>query len=166
MSDLKVIPEISGLVKESGDETTGSLGQNYMQGVEKPARGLLKTDDSQEQRMGMNPMSEAIKRKFNQNFNSNQRRLVHDTKMDAQVDHLKKLEVASNLASEEHAMNVEKDRVKKERARAKRAARGQVLGSVLGIAGGVVGAVYGGGAGAMAGSALGQGVGNAVGGST
>lgn len=157
--------EIGRLVKDSGNESTGSLQNKYLGGAEQTARGLLKADDSAEKRMGMNPMSEAIKRKYNQKFSGEFERLKRDTMKGAQIDHMKKLEMASNLANEEHEFNMERERIKAEMKKARKAARGAILGNVLGIAGGVVGAVYGGPAGAAAGYQLGSGAGNAVGGS-
>lgn len=158
--------DIKGLVSEAGNTSAGQIRDKYMSAAE-GAKGLLRPDEQIEKRIGMsqNPMSEAIKRKVNMGFQNSQSRLRQKTGLDARVDHLKKLEVASNLASEEHELNMEKVRIKREMARAKKAARGQVLGSVLGTVAGVAATVYTGGnvaAGAAAYQA-GQGLGQSMG---
>lgn len=168
MSDALAVTsnrEIKDLVNEAGRESAGSVRDKYM-GYTQGAKGLLRPDDTAEKRMAMNPMNDAIKRKVNQGFGNSQARLKQQIGMDAQVDHLKKLEIASNLASEEHQLNLEKIRIKKEMARAKRAARGQLLGSVLGTVAGVAGTVFSGGniAVGMAAYKAGEGAGQYVGG--
>jgi hypothetical protein len=118
-------------------------------------------------------LSQAIRSKYAGEFDRSMGRLKFDNVKAANTDHLKKLEVATQMANEEHAMNFQKEMQRKKMAQAKKAMRGQLVGSVLGIVGGVVGGVVAGAgtlgigaaAGASAGYAAGQGLGQAIGGS-
>lgn len=146
----------------------GSVDQrnaDYSSG-ETAARGLLNSGDNgfTAGLGGENQaMSQAIKAKYGGVFGRAQDRLNIDTLKNAKADHLKKLEVATDMATQEHQMNFEKEMQRKKMAQMAKAMRGQLVGSVLGIVGGVGGAVVGGPAGAMAGAALGSGAGNAIG---
>lgn len=150
--------------REANSESSANRASNYNSGTE-TARGLLNRPDSFNAGLGGGDtaMSAAIRSKYAGNFERSVDRMSVSNLKAASADHLKKLEVAAQMAGEEHRMNVEKEMARKKAAQMKSAMRGQLVGSVLGIVGGVAGAVYGGPAGAMAGAQLGQGAGQAIG---
>lgn len=130
------------------------------------ARGLLQPQGNFSEQLGMQSqpaLTEAIRNKTNRQYHTEDQELKRSMKMDAKNAHFNKLQAASQLASDEQRINVQKAIAKYKAKMAKKAARGQLLGSVLGIAGGVVGSIYGGPAGGAAGAAVGQGAGQAIG---
>lgn len=157
----------TNFAQEARTETAEGRHQNYMGGTE-AARGLLNRQDNFGDTLGGGPdgaLKAAIRSKYAGNFERAQDRLNFDMLKNAKSDHLKKLEVATQMAEQEHAMNFEKEMQRKKMAQAKQAMRAQLVGSVLGIVGGVSGAAISGSpTGMLAGQALGQGVGTAVGG--
>lgn len=153
--------------QEARTESAAGRAANYSGGTD-VARGLLNRPDHFSQSLGGGDpaMSAAIRSKYAGNFERSANRLNFDNVKNANADHLKKLEVATQMANEEHQMNFQKEMMRKKAAQAKAAMRGQLVGSVLGIVGGAAGAGMGGGPAGMAGGqALGQGVGTAIGGS-
>lgn len=151
---------------DARSETGASRAANYGSGTE-TARGLLNRPDTFSEGIGGGDpaMSQAIRAKYTSGFNRNVDRMNLQNLKKAGDDHLKKLEVATQMANEEHKMNFEKEMARKKAAQAKAAMRGQLLGSVLGIVGGVAGGVATGGnpMGIMAGAQLGSGTGQAIG---
>lgn len=161
---------IRSIGEDARKETSSNIRERYMSGTE-AANGLINAKDNFSESLGggPNPMGDAIRSKFSKGFALDQKRLGLDVRKQAQGDHLKKLETATQLSAEEVRLNYEKMLLKEKMRKAKKAARGQILGSVLGIVGGVAGAYFGGPgagriAGAMAGQAVGSGVGQAAGG--
>jgi hypothetical protein len=150
--------------QEARNESSSGLASNYTGGTER-ARGLLNSTDNFSENLGggANPMQDAIRQKYAGGFERNQNRVDFEALKGAKNDHLKKLQVATEMAGQEHQMNFEKEMQRKKMANAKAAMRGQIMASVLGIAGGVGGAALGGPAGAAAGYQLGSGTGQAVG---
>lgn len=150
---------------EARQGSSAGRAADYGSGTE-TARGLLNSGDNgfTAGLGGENQaMSQAIKAKYGGTFNRAQDRLNVDNLKNAKADHLKKLEVATQMATQEHQMNFEKEMQRKKMAQMAKAMRGQVVGSVLGIVGAGAGAFFGGPAGMMAGAALGQGAGQAIG---
>lgn len=153
-----------GFAQEARSESAADRMNNYTGGTE-TARGLLARDNFSEGLGGSpNPMREAIRSKYAGQFNRAQERLNLDMTKGANADHLRKLEVAQQMAADELKMNFEKEMQRKKLARARAAARGSVVGQVLGTVAAVVAGIYTGGSGAAAGYAAGNAVGNAIGG--
>jgi hypothetical protein len=150
----------------AASDSTAQRHSNYMGGTE-AARGLLNSPDSYSGGLsyGDSAVRDAIRQKGVGSFNQSQNRLSIETLKRADQDHVKKLEVASQMANEEFQMNMQKEILRKKQAQAKQMARGAMVGSVLGIVGAVGGAsVPGAGVGgAIAGNRLGEGFGTAIG---
>lgn len=156
--------------QEARTETSGGLHQNYM-GATPSAVGLLNKTDNFSKGLGGgsdSAMQMAIRNKYAGEYHRKQERLNLDMLKNANTDHLRKLQTASDLAGQEHQLNMQKEIMRKKQAQAKQAMRAQLVGTVLGIVGGVAGGAMTGGAGTgagiMAGQALGTGVGTAIGG--
>lgn len=158
--------EVSDFAESARNESSAGLQSNYMGGTE-AARGLLNQPDTFSRGLGGSDSATqaAIRSKMSQGFARSQNHLSIDTLKNANQDHLKKLEVATQMAAEEQSMNLQKEILRKKQKQAQAAMRGQLIGTVLGIAGGVGGAMIpgAGAAGAMAGYQLGSGAGNAIG---
>ena len=155
----------TNFAQEARSESSAGRFNNYAGGNE-TARGLLNQPDNFTEGLGRgaDPMQAAIRSKYNANYSRAQEHLNLNMLKNANADHLKKLEVATQLAGQEHEMNMQKELMRKKRAQASQMMRGQIIGSVLGIAGGVGGAALGGAPGAMAGYQIGSGTGQAMGG--
>lgn len=158
-----------GLVKDDMNLGADQRSANYMGGAQEAGRGLIGQDDNFSQGLGFGDqaMSAAIKSKYNAKYNLGENRLAHEMKKAGQDDQIKKLQVTSQLASEEHQMNLQKEILRRKKIQAKKAARGQIIGQVLGITGAVAGGVIGaaaGGAGAPMGAMAGYQAGTALGG--
>lgn len=150
--------------QEARQESSAGRAENYNAPIE-TARGLLNSPRGHSEDLGgNNPMRSAIRSKYAGEFERRADKLKLNNIKSANTDHLKKLEVATQLAADEQRMNFEKEMQRQKMAKAKQAMRAQLVGSVLGIVGGVAGGAYGGPTGAIAGSALGQGAGTAIGG--
>ena len=152
---------------EARNESAAGRAANYNSGNE-AARGLLARDNAFGESLGGGPdpaMSAAIRNKYAGQFGQKMGRLNLENVKAANSDHLKKMEVATQMANEEHQMNFQKEMMRKKAAQAKQMMRAQLVGTVLGIVGGVAGgAATMSPQGAMAGMALGQGAGQAIGG--
>lgn len=162
-------PQIADMVKT--DPNPQDYASRYTHND--PAKGLLADDSQYAKQLGGiedTGLSKAIKQRYSQNYNIQNKQLDLNIAKQAQTDKLQHLLSVSQLANQEVLQNRQKALLKYRIEQANKRARGQVLGTVLGITGGIVGGVAGafaGGvgapAGAMAGYALGQGVGNSVG---
>lgn len=161
MSDINV----GSFAEEARRESSAGRAANYNAPIEQ-ARGLLDRPDNFSENLGGgdSAMRSAIRSKYAGTFGRKMDRLNLENIKGANADHLKKLEVATQMAAEEQKVNFEKEMMRQKMAKAKQAARAQLVGTVLGIVGGVgVGVATGGNpAGIMAGQALGQGVGTAA----
>ncbi len=161
---------VTDFAQEARHETSAGQAANYTSGTDS-ARGLLNRPDTFSAGLGgaPDPMQSAIRQKYAGQFERAQDHTNLDALKGAKLDHLRKLDVATQMASQEHQMNFEKEMQRKKMSQQQRMMRGQIVGQVLGIvgavAGGVAGAPTGVGAvgGAAAGYALGSGVGNAIG---
>ncbi len=142
--------------------------QDYASGGIQAGRGLLEAKDNFNSGInyGDQAMSQAIKQKFGQKQQMGERRMAQEMRSAGQNDYLKKLQVVSQMADQEHQINVQKRILREKQEQAKKAARGAMVGQVLGIAGAVGGAMIpgAGAAGAVAGYQVGNAAGNAVGG--
>lgn len=159
------LSEVDNFSRQAAQESPVQRAQEITSGNSQ-ARGLLSTPDKYTDQLsyGDSAQRDAIRSKYSRGYYQNEQHLNIDALKNAQEDHLKKLEVATNMAGQEAEQNRQKLILQWKKAQAEKAARGQVIGTVLGIVGGTAGAVAGGGApGAMAGYSLGQGVGQAAG---
>lgn len=169
-----VSKEISDYGAEARAGSVAGRAADYSQGGA-AARGLMNAPDNYSQDLGYsNPTMSAIKSKYSGQFEQGQKRLQLNTLKAADEDHLRKVQIANEMANEEMRLNQQKEQLKRMKKLASRQARGQLIGSVLGVVGAVGGAVAGsaltanpagGVAGAMAGQGLGQGAGTMIGGS-
>jgi len=161
--------DIAGLLKDNQGSSAAANTSNYMNAASE-ARGLLNAPDNFNRGMsyGDEAMSKAIRNKGSQKYSMGERRLANEMRKGGQDDYVKKLQITSQLANEEHQINVQKEIMRQKQEQARKAARGQVIGTVLGITGAVAGGMMtggaGAGAGAMAGYQIGSGVGNMAGG--
>lgn len=167
-----VSKEISDYGLEARNDSTANRLADYSQG-NAAARGLMSAPDNYNQDLGYSsPMQSAIKSKYSGQFEQGQKRLKLNTLRAADEDHLRKVQIANEMANEEMRINQQKEQLKRMKKLASRQARGQLIGSVLGVVGAVGGAVAGtsmggpagGIAGAMAGQGIGQGAGGMIGG--
>lgn len=161
-----VSKEISDFGKEARAGSAQSSFQNYNQGSQN-ASGLMNDSGSFDRGLAsQNPEMSAIKQKYNTDFGRNQKRLSLSLMKQGEEDHLRKVQIANQMASEEMQINQQKEMLKWQRKQAKKMARAQTIGSVLGIVGAGAGlATTGTAAGGMVGYSIGQGVGGAAAGS-
>ena len=156
----------------------GSGAQNYAKynsGAPQVA-GLMNQPDNYSQKLGGadNAQLNAIKSKYDQKFGQDQSRLNLTLMKQANEDHLRKVQIANQMANQEMEINRQKEMLRQQRKAAKRQARGAMIGNVLGIVGAVGGGLAGGLgtggtpmgaiAGASVGNSLGQAAGGAIGG--
>ncbi len=162
---------VASFAAENANQSAASRAQDYTKGFE-TARGLLKDDGSFNKSLGFgnDAMIGAIRQKYRGEYGMKERRIGQNLRQSAEQDYLKRLAIASEMAGQEHELNMQKEILRQKKAAAKRAARGQIIGTVLGIAGGVAGGVLGSAAGPTgtaagisAGSQLGMGVGGVLG---
>ncbi len=162
-------PSASASVTQNINNQVGHTNQQIADSYSQPAmaagRGLLNSHDNFNNGLsfGDQATTAAIKSRYDKQYQQSESGLKLDMIKGAQADHVRNLQVATQAAGQEVAMNKEKAILKWKQEQAAKKARGQVIGTTLGIVGGVVGAIYGGPAGAGAGYALGSGVGSAVG---
>ncbi len=163
--------EIAGLIDEGAHQSNADIAKSYSGASE--GRGLLNTPDHMNSQLsyGNDAQSQAIKQRTDKSYGRFEKALSLKTVMNADSDHVRNLQVASQLANQEVQTNMQKELLRDKISQANKRARGQVVGNVLGIVGAVAGAVVGGyatgGAGAAAGGmagyqggqALGQGIG-------
>lgn len=156
--------ETEGLINQGLTSTPEKEYQNLSQGTD--TSGLLTQPDNFNQGLsfGDQALSSAIRGKYSRPFQLEQSGLQNKMKLDARNEHFQKILTAHKMASEEAAMNFQKELLKYKQKQAKKAQRGQIVGQVLGLVGGVVGGVYGGAGGAAGGMAAGNMVGNSAGG--
>lgn len=146
------------------DAIGSSAGQQLsdnLRGTES-ARGLLKADDGFNKTLAMDPMSGAIKQKFQNQYANKERAFKHEQAHEASAQHFDKLAQASELVQKEQQMNFQKRMEKFQQDKARKRARGAVVSQVLGVVGAVIGGIYSGGTAAAAGYAGGVAVGNAI----
>lgn len=155
---------ITASIDRQVGQSNADIAANYSSGNSQ-ARGLLNSNDNFNNNLayGSNAESDAIKSRYMPQYNLQEKQLNLDNLKNAQTDHLRGLQVATQAASEEVQLNKQKALLKWQIEQQNKKARGAILGTTLGIVGGVVGTIYGGPAGGAAGYAAGQGVGNAVG---
>lgn len=156
---------ITGLVNEGLNTSNHQVADKYNAGNQQ-ARGLLNSPSNFNQGLnyGDQVQSDAIKSRYNQAYGRQEQSLTLKNMMNADQDHVKQLQAASQLAGQEVETNKQKALLKNKIEQANKRARGQMLGSILGITGAVGGAYLGGGAGAGAGFQAGAAAGNAIGG--
>lgn len=159
-------PSITANIHSQVGQTNQGIANSYDSGASE-ARGLLTSGgNSFNSGLGYSDKatSDAIRARYMPQANLKAQELSLENLKNAQSDHLRNLQVATQAAGEEVQLNKQKALLKWQVEQQNKKARGAVLGTTLGIVGGVVGAVYGGGApGAMAGYSAGSGVGNAIG---
>ncbi len=158
-------PAIAANVNQYAGQTNQGIANSYTQGGESAARGLLNAPSNFNSGLsyGDQATSAAIKARYLPQQNMAQSELKIDAMKNADADHLRNLQTATQAAGQEVEMNKQKAILKWKIDQQNKKARGAILGTTLGIVGGVVGGIYSGGTGAAAGYAAGQGVGNAVG---
>lgn len=156
--------EVSNFANQAAQESPQQRAQEVT-GGESQARGLLNTPDKYSTQLayGDSATRDAIRSKYSRGYYASEQNLNIQALKNAQEDHLKKLEVATNMAGQEAEQNRQKLILQWKKTQAEKAARGQVIGTVLGVVGGVGGAMAGGAGGAIAGYELGQGAGQAAG---
>lgn len=164
-------PEIAGLVNDSIHHSNADIAKSYSGASE--GRGLLNTPDHMNSQLsyGNDAQSAAIKQRTDQAYGRSEKALSLKNIMNADSDHVRNLQIASQAANQEVQTNMQKDLLRDKISQANKRARGQVVGNVLGIVGAVVGGVVGGyatggagvapaaAAGYQGGQALGQGIG-------
>lgn len=160
--------DTQALVQDVSRDSASGMGSRYMDAGRSAGRGLLSSGpDTFSQNLGGSDqaMGQAIRAKYMQKYSQGERKLAHEMNKAGQNDYLKKLAVTSDLANQEHQLNVQKEMLKQKQKAAKKAARGQIVGQVLGIAGAVVGGVasLGNPAAIYAGYQVGNAAGNAAG---
>ncbi len=164
--------DIQGLVDHDVHQSNSQIADSYSGGASE-ARGLLNTPDHMNSQLsyGNDAQSQAIRQRTDRSYDRSAQSVSLKNMMNADADHVRNLQVASQLANQEVQNNMQKDLLRNKIDQANKRARGAVVGNVLGIVGAVAGAVVGGyatgGAGAAAGGmagyqggqALGQGIG-------
>lgn len=165
-------PNITAHTNELVHQNSGDIANQYGSGINQ-ARGLLNAPENFNASLGYGDKATtaAIRSRYSMPYQREENQLKLDNLKNAQSDHLRSLQVASQAAGQEVENNKQKAILKWKIDQANKKARGAVLGSILGIVGGVAGGVLGSGAGpagtvagAGAGMSLGEGVGNAIGG--
>lgn len=153
-------------VQQYAEEARTAQPNDYASSALSQGRGLLNSGGNDSGlAYGDQATLSAIKSKYNKQYGLQEGRIKIDAANDADQDYIKKLHIASDMASKEHEMNFQKAMMAKKQKQAQNALRGQIIGSVLGIAGGVAGgmATGGSGVGILAGAQLGQSAGQAAG---
>lgn len=167
-------PSLAAFANEQVRQTNQDIAHSYGDQAVSTARGLLNAPDNFNSGLsyGDHATSEAIKSRYQQKYMQGENQLRTDIMKNAQSDHLRNLQVATDAAGKEVELNKQKALLKWKIDQANKHARGAIVGQTLGIVGAVVGAVAGGyataGTGAVAGGAAGyqagQGLGQAIGG--
>ncbi len=157
-------PAVTGLVNDANSHSNADIAQKYNSGTSQ-ARGLLNTPDHMNDQLsyGNKAQTDAIKSRYDRSYGRQETALSLKTMMNADADHVRNLQNASQLANQEVETNRQKDLLKNKINQANKRARGQVLGTVLGITGAVAAGYATGGAGAGAGYAAGDAAGNMIG---
>lgn len=155
---------VGSSVNEQVHQSNAGLANQYNSGLSS-GRGLLNQQSNTNQGLayGDQATSDAIKSRYMKDYQRTENKIKLDNVRNAQEDHIRNLQMASNAAGQEVEQNKQKSILKWKIDQANKASRGQALGTVLGIVGGVAGGVTGGAAGAGAGFAAGSGIGNAYG---
>ena len=158
-------PSITANIQGQASQTNGQIANSYMNAGASGAKGLLNAPNNINGGLsyGDNATTAAIKSRMNSGNALNQGQLKVSTMQQADADHLRNLQTATQAAGQEVAMNKQKAILAWNIDQQNKKANGAILGTTLGIVGGVVGAYAGGAGGAVAGYQAGQGVGNAVG---
>lgn len=154
-------PAVSGFLKEAQGTSADQRLSTYKDAA-RGSSGLIQSDNQFNKSLGMNPQTDAIRSKYMGEFNKAQDRQDLELSKSSTQDHLKKLAIASDLASQEIQLNQQKAMLRAKIKRANKQARAQTIGAVLGIVGTGVGAFYGGPSGAVGGGMLGQSLGTAA----
>lgn len=164
--DPTATQEITDNVNRQAHMSNADVANDYNQGISS-GRGLLNQQAPINGSLayGDKATSDAIRSRYMPQFNRAENELKLENMRNAQTDHLRNLQTATQAASEEVELNKQKALLKWKIEQANKKANGAIVGNVLGIIGGAVGAYFGGVGGAAAGYQAGQGVGNAVGGS-
>lgn len=170
-TDASSSPQIGEMIGSAG--TNQQLHDQYNSGSQE-ARGLLTRPDGYNSGLayGDNATTAAIKSRYMQGYNRQEKELSTENMLNANKDNIKKLQIATDMAGQEVELNKQKELLKWKIKQANKAHRGAVLGNVLGIVGAVAGgAVAAAGSfgigtvgGAAAGYAGGQALGNSIGG--
>lgn len=157
--------ELGSFINEQAGQTNAGIAKDYT-GGNAEARGLLNKPDNFNQGLsfGDRAQSDAIKSKYTQQYAHKESELNNKMLQNADADHVRKLQNASNLATEEIELNKQKQILQYKKQQASKAARGAVLGHVLGVVGGVTAGYFTAGTGTGAGFAAGEAAGNAIGG--
>ncbi len=160
-------PAITANVNKSVGQTNQGIASSYGSGAGE-ARGLLNSGNfNQGLSYGDSATSSAIKSRYMTSYGLGEKQLSLENIKNAQTDHLRNLNVATQAAGQEVEMNKQKALIKWQIEQQNKKARGAVLGTVLGITGAVVGGVVAGagslGVGAVGGAAAGYAAGNAAG---
>lgn len=170
MDDLSpmISKEISDLGADARAGSAQQLYKDYTGEANQAASGLMADTSTERFNAGLggnnDPTLSAIKNKYNKQFSHNQQRLSLGAMRDAEEDNLRKIQVANQLADQEMEMNRQKEMLKQQMKKAKRAARSATIGNILGVAGAGAGFAFGGGpAGAAVGMGSGQAIGNMAG---
>lgn len=158
-----VSKEISDFGREARAGSADQSFRNYSQGNANAA-GLMNDSGGFDRGLGSsNPELSAIKSKYGGQFGREQKRLNLNLLKQGEEDNLRKIQIANQMASEEMAINRQKELLRWQRKQAKKAARGQMIGSILGIVGAGAGMAMGGEGGRAAGGMVGYSVGSGVG---
>lgn len=168
-------PSLNTYATGQANETNSDMANSYMEGTG-ASQGLLNPIGKQgafdsTSHYGDNATLSAIRSRANVPYNIQMGELSTNTMRAADADHIRNLQVASNMATQEVEQNRQKDLLAYSIDQANKRARGAILGSILGITGGIAGGVGGAFAGgptgaaygAMGGYALGSGAGEMIG---
>ncbi len=157
-------PGLHAFAVEQSNQSNQDVANSYGGAAMAAGRGLLNAPNHTNNALsyGDQATSAAIKSRYDQKYTQQENGLKLDVMKNAQSDHLRNLQSATQMASQEVEQNRQKALLKWKIDQANKKARGEILGTTLGIVGGVVGGIYGGPAGAMGGYAAGQGVGQAA----
>ena len=164
---------ITANVNTQANQTNQDIANQYTGDAKSAGRGLLNSTDNFNNGLsfGDKAQTQAIQSRYTQAYNRGESALSLDALKNAQSDHIRNLQIATQAAGQEVELNRQKAIMKWNIEQQNKKARGAILGTTLGIVGGVVGGVVGAygtagvgtAAGAAAGYAAGQGVGQAVG---
>ncbi len=146
-------------------QSNQDVANTYGSGAMSAGRGLLNAPNHTNSSLsyGDQATTSAIQSRYQQKYTQNENALKLDVMKSAQSDHIRNLQSATQMASQEVEQNRQKALLKWKIDQANKKARGAIVGQTLGIVGGVVGGIYGGAAGAGAGYAAGSGIGQAYG---
>ncbi len=160
-------PALGAFSKEQAGQSNQDIANTYGQAAMASGRGLLNAPNNTNSSLsyGDQATTAAIRGRTNQKYTQEENGLKLDIIKNAQADHIRNLQSATQLASQEVEQNRQKALLKWKIDQANKKARGSIVGETLGIIGGAAAAYYSGGnmAAAGAGYQAGKGIGTAVG---